>query len=219
MSAKQLKAVIFDFDGTLGDTLALCLNAAHRVVEPLLGRAITDDEILRTFGPSEEGAFRQLVPPHLYERALIGYVTECRRLLGEFPDLFPGVREILADLKERGLILGLVTGRGKMTCDDALKFYGIYELFDQIEPGIETGPSKPVGLKRILTRFSLHPEETVYVGDAASDILACRQVGIPILSAVWASTAALEAVETGKPDVILRSIAELKAWLERRLDD
>ncbi|MBQ4142851.1 MAG: HAD family hydrolase [Thermoguttaceae bacterium] len=216
LQQKPLKAVIFDFDGTLGDTLALCLEAAHRTAEPLLGRKVTDAEILATFGPSEEGAFRKLVPPELYETALEAYIAKCRELLAEYPSLFPGIREILDDLKRSGMILGLVTGRGKRTCDDALKFYGIFDLFDQIEPGIESGPSKPQGLTRILEHFGLSPEEAVYVGDAPSDVTACREVGIPILGAAWASTAETDDISVWNPNAVLHSVAELRAWLTAR---
>ncbi len=215
----MLKAVIFDFDGTLGDTLALCLTAAHRVVEPMLGRKITDEEILATFGPNEEGAFRKLVPQEIYEEALNAYIHECKRLLSFWPDLFPGVRELLHELKRRGLILAVVTGRGRKTCDDALKFYGIYDLFDQIETGIETGPSKPLGLRRILENFRLTPLETVYIGDAPGDISACREVGVPIFSAAWASTAKLEPLMNLNPDAIFQDISALQTQLEKMMDD
>lgn len=214
----KLKAALFDFDGTLGDTLALCLKAAHLAVEPLLGRAVSDSEILATFGPSEEGAFRKLVPPEIYDSALSAYVSRCRDLLLEFPELFPGIRELLHDLKKRGLILGLVTGRGRLTCDDALKFYGIFDLFDQIEVGEEAGPNKPKCFARILNRFQLNPLETVYVGDSPSDIWACRETGIPVLAAAWASTASAEELAEHSPDRIFLKVEELQKWFTEVLE-
>ncbi len=109
-----------------------------------------------------------------------------------------------------------MTGRGKRTCDDALRFYGIFDLFDQIEPGIETGPSKPQGLTRILEHFGLLPEEAVYVGDAPSDVIACREVGIPILGAAWASTAETDDISVCAPDAVLHSVSDLREWLTAR---
>ena len=212
-----LKAVLFDFDGTLGNTLSLCLRAAHLALEPILGRKITDEEILAAFGPSEEGAIRNIVPPEIYQNSLNAYVKMCRDLLPEYPDLFPGIREILLELKQRGIILGLVTGRGRITCDDALKFYGIFDWFDQIEGGIETGPSKPAGLNRILKNFVLKPEETVYVGDSTCDILACREVGIPVIAVAWAPTANPAQLADEAPDELFHSVSELHEWLRRNL--
>mgnify|MGYP001789072824 CR=1 FL=1 len=52
---EKIKAVIFDLDGTLGNTLPLCIQAFRQSVEPLINRSISDAEIIATFGPSEEG--------------------------------------------------------------------------------------------------------------------------------------------------------------------
>jgi len=51
----KIKALIFDLDGTLANTLPLCVAAFRKSVEPLLDRAISDEKIIATFGPSEEG--------------------------------------------------------------------------------------------------------------------------------------------------------------------
>ncbi len=48
---KKIKAVIFDLDGTLADTLPLCIQAFRQSVEPLIKRSISDDDIIATFGP------------------------------------------------------------------------------------------------------------------------------------------------------------------------
>ena len=58
----MLKAVLFDLDGTIGNTLPLCITAFRESIEPLAGRSLTDEEIVRTFGPSEEGTIAVLLP-------------------------------------------------------------------------------------------------------------------------------------------------------------
>ena len=63
----MLKAVIFDFDGTVCDTLPLCIAAFRKSIEPLAGRRFSDQEITATFGPSEEGTIRALIP-EFYEQ-------------------------------------------------------------------------------------------------------------------------------------------------------
>ena len=57
---KKIKALIFDLDGTIGDTLPLCIKAFRRSIEPLIGRSVSDAEIIATFGPSEEGTIMAL---------------------------------------------------------------------------------------------------------------------------------------------------------------
>ena len=74
---KKIKAVIFDLDGTIANTLPLCVRAFKNSVEPLINRSLSDAEIIATFGPSEEGTILELAPEkkekgvsnylHLYE--------------------------------------------------------------------------------------------------------------------------------------------------------
>ncbi len=63
-----IKAVIFDFDGTLANTIPLCIEAFRKAVEPIVQRPLSDEEIMSTFGPDEEGSIRKLAPQH-YEEA------------------------------------------------------------------------------------------------------------------------------------------------------
>ncbi|MGQ1947507.1 HAD family hydrolase [Geofilum sp. OHC36d9] len=58
---RKIKAVIFDLDGTLGNTIPLCIEAFRKSIEPLIGKKLSDQEITSTFGPSEEGTIKVLV--------------------------------------------------------------------------------------------------------------------------------------------------------------
>jgi beta-phosphoglucomutase-like phosphatase (HAD superfamily) len=58
----KIEAVIFDLDGTIANTLPLCIAAFRKSIEPLLQASISDEEIIATFGPSEEGTIRKLIP-------------------------------------------------------------------------------------------------------------------------------------------------------------
>ena len=82
----MLKAVIFDFDGTVCDTLPLCIAAFRKSIEPLAGRRFSDQEITATFGPSEEGTIRALIP-EFYEQGVISMQCVPRRL-AEFRSCF-----------------------------------------------------------------------------------------------------------------------------------
>jgi phosphoglycolate phosphatase-like HAD superfamily hydrolase len=60
----KFKTIIFDLDGTIADTLPLCIAAFKKSVELLLQSTISEEEIIATFGPSEEGTIRRLIPQH-----------------------------------------------------------------------------------------------------------------------------------------------------------
>jgi len=57
---------IFDLDGTIGNTLPLCVTAFREALESLAGRPLSDAAIMATFGPSEEGTVMALVPGLLF---------------------------------------------------------------------------------------------------------------------------------------------------------
>ncbi len=61
---QTIKAVIYDLDGTLTNTLPLCIAAFRQSVEPLINCSLPDAEIIATFGPSEEGTILALAPTH-----------------------------------------------------------------------------------------------------------------------------------------------------------
>jgi phosphoglycolate phosphatase/pyrophosphatase PpaX len=200
-------------DGTIADSLPLCIEAFRRAVEPFLGHSMTDDEITAAFGPSDAGTIRQLVPDHA-DKCLEGYLTWYRRLHPSMcPHPFDGIRELFDELKVQGILLGLVTGKGPKSLNITLEFFGFDNVFDAVETGSPYKANKPECLRNILQKFDLQPQETVYIGDAPSDILATREVSIPIFSAAWAQTTNLEKLQPLKPDYIVFSIEELRKRL------
>lgn len=209
----MLKTVIFDFDGTVCNTLPLCIAAFRKSIEPLAGRHFSDQEITATFGPSEEGTIRALIP-EFYEQGVADYLKYYRDLHAMCPAPFDGIPELLRELRRKHVITALVTGKGRRSCDISLAYYGIGELFDIVETGSPFGPNKPEGIRSVLRQFRLKEEDAVYVGDAPSDIQSARTAGIPVISAAWASTAEPEALLSLKPDRIFYSVADFRNYLE-----
>jgi phosphoglycolate phosphatase/pyrophosphatase PpaX len=200
-------------DGTIADTLPLCIESFRCATEPFLKRPVTDAEILAAFGPSEEGTMKKLVPDHAEEcvkRFLEQYHLLHRSLC---PQPFDGIRELFDELKTRKIYIALVTGKGSKSLQITLEIFGLEHVFDAVEAGSPYRPNKPEGLSNILQKLHLQPQDTVYIGDALSDIHATRSVSIPIFSAAWASTAEPEKLQTAKPDKILFSVAELRCCL------
>ncbi|MGA0560535.1 HAD family hydrolase [Larkinella sp. VNQ87] len=218
MRKKMLKAVIFDFDGTLADTLPLCIKAFRMAIEPHLKRTVSDAEIIATFGPSEEGTIQSLIPDQFTE-GLSAYHDYYTMFHPEFPTLFEGVAEILTLLRENRIRLALVTGKALKSALISLEFYQIKDYFEQIGYGDLTKGHKAKNIQRILAEWTLQPHEAVYVGDAPSDIAACRAAGVPILAAAWAPTAEPDVLRSLEPDALLYSVDELKRWLTDRLEN
>lgn len=209
----MLKAVIFDMDGTICDTLPLCITAFKKAIEPLAGKNLSDEEIIATFGPSEEGTIHALLP-HSYDQGLADYLQHYRLLHEMCPTPFDGIVDIIRFLKANHVIVALVTGKGRKSCDISLSYFGIADCFDMIETGSPEGQRKTEGMQDVLKQFGLMPREAVYVGDAVSDIHCARRAGMPIVAAAWASTAEPDELQKLHPDKLFDSVHQFKSYLE-----
>lgn len=209
-------AVLFDLDGTLANTLPLCIAAFRRAIEPVTGARLSDADIIATFGPSEEGTIRALAPQH-YEACLTDYLRHYEQLHTECPELFAGIGALLRDLRARGVKLGLVTGKGTHSTRLSLRQFGLQDCFELIETGSPHGARKPEALRAVLAAWQLAPAQAVYIGDAPSDVTAARAVGMPVVAAAWAETADAQALALQQPDYLAQSVTQLRAWLEPRL--
>ncbi|MGQ2984247.1 HAD family hydrolase [Flavobacterium sp.] len=211
---KKLKAVIFDLDGTIANTLPLCISSFRRSIEPLAGRAVSDAEIIATFGPSEEGTIMAFAPNH-YDKGVSEYLRIYEEDHAMCPAPFDGMPELIASLKDKGVRVAMVTGKGRASAVITLDKFGISHLFELLEAGNPEGNRKADGIEAVLEAWGdVGKDEVVYVGDTTSDILTCRQVGIPIVSAAWAETAEPDALIPMKPDHIFYTVADFAEWLE-----
>ena len=209
----MLKGVIFDMDGTIADTLPLCIAAFRKSIEKLSGRCLSDREIIRTFGPSEEGTIAALLPEQ-YDEGLAMYLKYYEEMHPELcPEPFYGIPNIFFHLRRCGLKTALVTGKGAGSLAISMRVLKMNDWFDCIETGNPKGPSKPESLAGALGALGIGPREALYVGDAASDVDAAREAGVPIVSAAWAGTADVPALRKKKPDQICFSVPDLKKYL------
>ncbi len=213
----MLKCMIFDLDGTIGNTLPLCIAAFKQAIEPLAGRVLSDQEIMDTFGPSEEGTIRALIPDH-YERGLTNYLIYYQKLHSMCPAPFDGLIQIFDDAKKQHVRLALVTGKGARSAEITLQVFGIASYFDAIETGSPAGPNKARGIQRVLHRLNIAPDQSFYVGDTTSDIKAARSVGVPMIAAAWAETTQVEPLRALNPEKLCTTIEEFKRYVEGMVD-
>jgi HAD superfamily hydrolase (TIGR01549 family) len=210
----MIAGIIFDLDGTLGDTLPLCIKAFRQAIEPLAARTLTDEEIIATFGPSEEGTIRLLIPDH-YEEALTAYLQGYTAMHDLCPTPFPGIPELLNSLRKKGVRLALVTGKGPKSTVISLERFGLNDFFTQVETGSPAGPVKAEKITTVLQAWKEIPKsQVIYVGDAPSDITASRQAGIAVVAAAWAPTAGPKRLQALHPDKLFYTVEAFRQWVE-----
>lgn len=215
----MIKCVIFDMDGTIGDTLPLCITAFRQSIQAAAGKIFSDREIIDTFGPSEEGTIMALIPDD-YDEGIVKYQEQYKKLHHYIsPEPFSGIREVFQLIRNNGKHLALVTGKARLSLETTLAVFEMENGFDVIETGVPSGPNKPHGIKSVLDKLHIKPENAVYIGDTISDIKAARSIGVPIFSAAWDKNADVEVLKKGKPDELFYTVNELYLYLKNNLSD
>ncbi len=212
----MIKMIGFDLDGTIGDTIPMCLQAFKEAISPYTRHRLDNEEIIQTFGLNELGMIRQVVHEQ-WEDALRDFLATYRRLHGQCPRPFEGIRELLDDLQSSGYSIALITGKGEESCRITLEQFGMSDDFCTIKTGSSEHPNKDRSITEILHDFGLTTNEFLYIGDTVSDVIACRQAGVTCLSAAWANTSELPSLNAANPSRVFHSVWELHDFLTREL--
>lgn len=211
----MLRGVIFDLDGTLGDTLPVCFAAFRGVFEEFRNVTYTDAEIRAMFGPTEEGILEARLPEdggEPFARYLALYTAHHELA----PAPFAGIVPLLDELEARDVPVAIVTGKGPRSAAISLDRWGIADRFSHVAAGGAHGNIKDVNMLRILEAWDAHGPDVVSVGDAPSDVHAARAAGITAVAAAWASTADRTVLETEHPDELFTRVDDFAAWLRTR---
>jgi len=210
---KKIKGIIFDLDGTLADTLPLCVQAFRQSIEPLTSTPLTDEEIIATFGPSEEGTIMALAPQY-YEQGVVSYLQYYETLHDMCPEPFEDIRDLLEFLKEQAVRVAMVTGKGPHSTTISLKKFGLTNAFEIIGTGSPLGPRKHQCILNVLDQWSpIQKDEVIYVGDMAGDVTACRAAGVAIAGAAWAPAGDAHGLKDSQPDELFYTVRDFKDWL------
>lgn len=212
----RIDGVIFDLDGTLADTLPVCFFAFRRTMETFSGRRHTDEEIMATFGPSEEGIFRRLVPDR-WEECLDAYLEAYEREHLRAARLYPGIEGALRRLQERGIPLALVTGKGPRSAAISFRHLGLARYFDILETGAPEGSIKPEAIRKVLIKWAVPPDRVAYVGDAASDMEEASATGLIPLGAAWDPRATVGS-GTGAPRLLFPTVESFTDWIDTSVE-
>jgi pyrophosphatase PpaX len=202
-----IRCVLFDLDGTLFDTWDLYIEAYIRTLEKYVGRRLSTAELLSLHPVSETGLLRAVVGGSRLADAHREFLGIYRTLHGElFGGIYPGIVEMLAELRQHGLALGVVTGKSKAAWEVTTTAIGLGN-FDAVvtDDDVDQPKPNPDGIALALQRLDLKPKEAVYVGDSPGDAKASRAAGVRFAAALWP-----KAPEELEPFV--RAVGEYRPW-------
>ncbi|MBI5768878.1 MAG: HAD-IA family hydrolase [Verrucomicrobia bacterium] len=178
---KTLRAVVFDFDGTLVDSLPLVLRAITHAIEPFGPRPTMD--IFAKLGGPPERFLRDLLDDARHVPVAVARMGDYHLRNQHLIRPFDGVEVVLQRLRSAGIVLALWTGRDRLSTEVLLREHRLTEHFAAVVCGddLPTHKPDPEGLREILSRLGLAPAEVMMVGDADVDVLGAAGCGVPAL--------------------------------------
>jgi len=212
MSAR-LKAVLFDWDGTLVNTA----EASFRCYVKLFGSygiAFDRDAFRRTYSPNWHLTYSALGLAE--ERWAEADARWLSHYCEEEVVLIEGAREALLRVREAGLRSGLVTSGDRVRVRRELAALGVAELFEVLVCAEDTVKRKPhpEALLLALERLRLGADEAVYIGDSPEDIQMAQAAGVRTVG-IPGGFPNREALAAARPDVLEPT---LTAALDRVLE-
>lgn len=180
----MIKMIAFDLDGTICDSIPLCMKALMKSLSPYVDYELTEQDIIRTFGLNEAGMIKSLVKEN-WQKALYDFYVFYEELHDLCAEPFPGMRKLITFLKENGIIVPLITGKGERSCKITLKKIGMEDTFDEIMYGSEIYSNKEASILFLLLKYKIEKSEFIYIADTPSDVEACNAVGVTCFSIAW----------------------------------
>ncbi|BFM39183.1 HAD-IA family hydrolase [Synechocystis sp. LKSZ1] len=179
-----IKAVLFDFDGTIADTHDALLEIVNDLADEF-GYSPIDAvqlEFLKNLGSMEVVKYSQISPfkiPFILKRLKKELAKKIARLKP-----YQNIDAVLHQLKQQGYLVGIVTSNLKENVLTFLRKNDLEKTFDIIHSGTTIfGKNKMIN--RVLREHHLKAEEVIYVGDETRDIIAANKSHILMISVAW----------------------------------
>ena len=184
---KTYKHLVFDIDGTIIDSAKINMLSLQETVKELRGDVMPLEDLYFSFGIPGVRAMEILGFPEP-EKAVQVWMrnySACAERLGM--PLFPGMREILERLREKGASLGIITSKLREEYDEHFEKQGLLELFPWVVTASDTPKGKPYPdpMLEYLRRTGAAPEEVLYFGDTAYDMDCARSAGVDHALVLW----------------------------------
>ncbi len=179
-----MNLIIFDFDGTIADSLEIFIEATNCLSKEFGCKQISPEQVSYFRTLNLRAMIRQIgIPGWKLPCFLRRFRQELNHLVADL-HLVDGMREALLELKQQNYRLGIVTSNSQQNVEHFLAMQGLNHLFEFIYGG-QLLSGKTRSLKHLVKLNRAQPQQLVFVGDEMSDVQAAKQAGITSVAVSW----------------------------------
>ncbi|HUV84420.1 MAG TPA: pyrophosphatase PpaX, partial [Methanosarcinales archaeon] len=204
----KFKYILFDLDGTLIDTNQMIIDSFKHTYKTHLNRDIEEKEILLNFGEPLITTLRRYSPENA-EELYDTYINYNESIHDNSVSLCCNIQECLAQLKEMGCVLAVVTSKRQKMAHRGLELLDIMKYFSVVVTVDDTEEHKPhpAPVLKALEKLGAAPEEAIMVGDSIFDIQCAHNAGVKAVQVTWG--ASLEHLQQEPPDYLVDNALDI----------
>lgn len=207
MSGNAKPLLIFDFDGTLADTIGTGIGIYNDIAPGYGLKQVTADEVREMRKLNTRALLGQLGISSLMAVKLGARIRKILHERMDTVEMIPGAREAVAELHREGYRLGIITSNSADNVRSVLRRFGLLDCFLFIEAGVSLF-GKAHRILNALRKVGVDASFAMYVGDETRDMEAARKSRVGSLAVCW-GTNGRDAMEIEGPDYCIDDPAEL----------
>lgn len=203
-----IRAVVFDWDGVLLDSLEANIRVYNRILTSIGLRKLDRGKFLKLQSPNWYLFYERLgIPKNIWKSVDKEWL---RLYASESPKLHGDVKTVLGKLRKIGLKMGLVTNGERSRVERELEAFGLRRFLDSVvfTKGTEEFKPSPLMLIRALKELRTPAPTSIYVGDSPEDILAARAAGMKTVAISGGLSDEVRLRKEG-PDYVFASLHEM----------
>lgn len=209
------KLVVFDFDGTLVDSIHMIARGILLSNEAFHLKAISYETAKSVIGMSLDDMMGIIAPdldPALKKDYLNHYVKYFRRCDPHLK-LFPGALDLVNKLRINGIYRGIATGKSRFGLTRLTNRMDIGDLFDWSVCSDEASPKPdPEMLDKLSSMSGFEKSEIVMIGDSEHDVKMAQAAGVDVIAVSWGARSRKQLLQLN-PTKVVDSMEELAASL------
>ena len=212
---RQFDLIAFDWDGTLFDSTQIIVRCIQDAVRDLGGTVPDDRAAAYVIGLALPQALAHAAPdigPERYAELGQRYRHHYLRHQDDLC-LFPGVTQLLQELRSRHHWLAVATGKSRRGLDQALQAVELRGMFDGSRTADETaGKPNPRMLNELMSEFGVEPQRSLMIGDTTHDLEMAVHAGCVGVGVSYGAHHP-DGFEAFRPRFVAHSVQQLHDWL------